>query len=143
MVSEKITNIIPVGNQVEAISFIEANSNKHSLYLSNEKFTRTIGAVELDFPAKLRLIEIDVEGTTLGIQDNALDNLITMYPNPFIDEVKLNKRVDEIIVFDSFGRVVVQEKLVDKLLLRNMNSGIYIVSLRIGDSKIIKKIIKS
>ncbi|MDP5028762.1 MAG: hypothetical protein NWQ14_11105 [Flavobacterium sp.] len=59
-VSPKITNIVPLGNQVEAIALFEITPTKHRLYISNEKFTFSSGPISITFPAKLWLIEINL-----------------------------------------------------------------------------------
>lgn len=65
IISEKITNIVPLGNQVEAIALFEITPTTHRLYISNEKFVISVGPLIFTFPAKLWLIEIDAETVTL------------------------------------------------------------------------------
>lgn len=141
-VSAKISGITPIGNQVEAVSFIETISDKHFLYISNEKFITPSGSIGIDFPAKLRMIEIDVTTTTLATEDIPLNNLITIFPNPFDSDLQFNRMVDEILVFDSFGRIVRQANYVNKVSLEKLNRGVYIASIKVDASQIVKKIIK-
>jgi hypothetical protein len=140
--SEKIRNIVPLGNQVEAIALFEITSTKHRLYISNEKFVFSSGPVTIPFPAKLWLIEIDADTVTLVNQEVTSDLSLYMYPNPFDEILKLSKRVDEIIIFDLSGRLVAKKQFVEELSLEYLNKGLYIAHLKIDNSNRIIKITK-
>ena len=141
-VSEKISNIVSLGNQVEAISLFEITANKHRLYISNEKYVITIGPITLPFPAKLWMIEIDTNTITLTAPNNVPDTALNLYPNPFHTLLNLSERVDEIIIYDVSGRKIVEQYFVDKLYLEGLNKGLYIAHIKINDSKLVRKIIK-
>ncbi len=142
-VSEKITNIAPLGNQIEAITLFEITPTKHRLYISNEKFTTFLGSIPIVFPAKLWIIEVDVETFTLGYLDNISQNeKIKVSPNPFYNTLNLSKKVDEAIVYDLSGKVITKQILTKKLSLQNLNKGIYILKTKTGNSVIIEKIFK-
>tara|TARA_R110000868_G_scaffold411434_1_gene703912 strand:- start:674 stop:1804 length:1131 start_codon:yes stop_codon:yes gene_type:complete len=136
IISEKMSNIVPFGNQVEAIAHFETTPNKHRLYISNEKFTFSPGSLTITFPAKLWFIEIDVE--TLPVQDHT----IHIFPNPFDKTFKLSQIVDEIVVFDLLGRIVTKQQNIKELSLENLNQGLYIAHLKINNSELIKLIMK-
>ena len=140
--SEKISNIVPIGNQVEAISLFEITPTEHRLYISNEKFTTTVGTVTITIPAKLWYIEIDADTVGLATQDIASELTLTVFPNPFDKFINLSKKVDEIIIFDLFGRIVAKQQYVKELSLENLSKGFYVAHLKIDNAMLIRKIIK-
>ncbi len=141
-ISEKIQNIVPVGNQVEGIALFEITPTKHRLYISNEKFVLSLGPITLPFPAKLWTIEIDNEDITLNVPTINSNLEFYIYPNPFESFLKLSKKVDEIIIYDMSGRIITRQYFVEELSLNNLQSGVYMAHIKIGDSKLIKKLIK-
>ena len=142
VISEKISNIVPLGNQVEAIALFEITPNQHRLYISNEKFIFSYEDITIIFPPKLWLIEIDAETVTLDVPDITSDLTLTIFPNPFDKTLKLSERVDEIIIFDLLGRILAKQQYVKKLSLENLNPGHYIAYIKINNSIIIKQLIK-
>ena len=142
VISEKISNIVPIGNQVEAIALFEITPNKHRLYISNEKFTFSYEDITIIFPPKLWLIEIDAETVTLDVPDITSDLTLNIFPNPFDKTLKLSERVDEIIIFDLLGRILSKQQYVKKLSLENLKPGHYIAHIKINNSILIKQLIK-
>jgi len=142
IISEKVSNIVPLGNQVEAIALFEITPNQHRLYISNEKFIFSYEDITIIFPPKLWLIEIDAETFTLDVLDITSDLTFTIFPNPFDKTLKLSERVDEIIIFDLLGRILAKQQYVKKLSLEILNSGHYIAHIKINNSIIIKQLIK-
>ena len=142
IISEKVSNIVPLGNQVEAIALFEITPNQHRLYISNEKFIFSYEDITIIFPPKLWLIEIDAETFTLDVLDITSDLTFTIFPNPFDKTLKLSERVDEIIIFDLLGRILAKQQYVKKLSLENLNPGHYIAHIKINNSIIIKQLIK-
>ncbi|EAZ95147.1 hypothetical protein FBBAL38_09169 [Flavobacteria bacterium BAL38] len=140
-VSQKISNIVSLGNQVEAIALFEITPTKHRLYISNEKYTFSSGPISITFPAKLWVIEINA-ATLLDIADNIVDNSIILYPNPFDESFKLSKIVDEIVVFDLFGRIITKQYFVDEISLENLSRGSYFAHIKINNTQLVKQIIK-
>jgi hypothetical protein len=140
-VSPKITNIVPLGNQVEAITLFEITPTKHRLYISNEKFTFSSGPISITFPAKLWVIEINA-ATLLDLADNIVDNSVILYPNPFDESFKLSKIVNEIVVFDLFGRINTKQYFVDEISFKNLNRGSNLAHIKINNTQLVKQIIK-
>lgn len=82
----------------------------------------------------------------LGVQELVKEN-VKIYPNPTTDfiYVKLNSKskIDEVEIYDLTGRLVLKTKLEsEKLDLRTLNSGIYMISFKNPDIKPIKIIKK-
>ena len=142
IISEKIVDIVPIGNQVEAIALFETTPTKHRLYISNEKYTAAVQSITIPFPAKLWLIEIDAETVTLDIKKNTANLTFNIFPNPFDKILKLNMVVDEIVIFDLFGKTKTKQKFVNELSLENLAPGLYITHIKINNSKIIRSILK-
>ena len=142
IISEKISNIVPIGNQVEAIALFEITPNKHRLYISNEKFIFSYEDITIIFPPKLWLIEIDAETITLDVLDITSDLTFTIFPNPLDKTLNLSERVDEIIIFDLLGSIVTKQQYVKKISIENLNPGHYIAHIKINNSILIKQLIK-
>lgn len=140
--SQKISNIVPIGNQVEAISLFEITPTKHRLYISNEKYIATNGQTSVTFPAKLWLMEINTESVTLETKVVTLDIILNIFPNPFDKTLKLSQKVDEITIFDVNGRIVAKQHSVQELSLENLNKGQYFAQIKVNNSLLTRKIIK-
>lgn len=142
IISEKISNIVPLGNQVEAIALFEITPNQHRLYISNEKFIFSYEDITIIFPPKLWLIEIDAETITLDVLDITSDLTFTIFPNPLNKTLNLSEKVDEIIIFDLLGSIVTKQQYVKKISIENLNPGHYIAHIKINNSILIKQLIK-
>jgi hypothetical protein len=140
-VSEKITTIVSLGNQVEAIALFEITPTKHRLYISNEKYTFSSGPISLTFPAKLWFVEINSD-TLLDVPNITIDNSVILYPNPFDTTLKTNKIVDEIAVYDLSGKMLVKQQNVAEIALENLKQGHYFVQIKIDNTLIVKQVIK-
>ncbi len=82
----------------------------------------------------------------VGIENEALFNDVTIYPNPFSNLVMIDNILDihKIEVIDINGKTVKSFKAQKELNLSELNSGIYVVRLRYNDNsvklfKVIKK----
>jgi hypothetical protein len=139
-VSPKITDIVPFGNQVEAIALFQTTPNQYKLYLSNEKFSTFVGPIPFSFPAKLWSIVIAAPVLQVPTNNEAL--VLTIFPNPVENLLKLSKRVDEIIIYDSSGRIIDKQCNVDEVSVENLNSGIFTAQIKVDNITIIRKIIR-
>lgn len=140
-VSEKITTIVSLGNQVEAIALFEITSTKHRLYISNEKYTFSSGPISITFPAKLWFVEINSD-TLLDVPNITIDNSVILYPNPFDTTLKTNKIVDEIAVYDLSGKMLAKQQNVAEIALENLKQGHYFVQIKIDNTLIVIQVIK-
>lgn len=139
-VSPKITNIVPLGNQVEAISLFEITPTKHRLFISNEKYTFTSGPISMTFPAKLWTIEVNAD-TFLSLEDIA-NNHFVLYPNPCETAINTSVIIDEITIYDNFGKMIFQDQNVNKISLENLVPGVYFAQIKLENQFYFKKIIK-
>lgn len=60
-ISDKIVDIVSLGYQVEGIALFDMTPTTDRLYLSNEKFSASLGPIKIKVPAKLLGIEIDAQ----------------------------------------------------------------------------------
>lgn len=81
-------------------------------------------------------------GKEISIDDNLL-----IFPNPFSDYIMIqstNSNLKEIKFYDINGRLI-YEKIIDtqnkKLSMENINSGVYILSIKTEEGSYVKKII--
>lgn len=90
------------------------------------------------------LINISGE-TTLSIRDNEAVQ-VNLYPNPVVDELRLEKPVTTIIknvkVIDLKGKILWSGKWVDAINFRDFSSGTYIVQFESENGIFSKKILK-
>ena len=140
-VSPKITNIVPLGNQVEAISLFEITSTKHRLYISNEKYTFTSGPISITFPAKLWFIELNAD-TFLSLDTIDSNNHFVLYPNPCETAINSSVIIDEVTIYDNFGKIIFQDKNVNSISLENLVAGVYFAQIKLENQFYFKKIIK-
>jgi hypothetical protein len=89
----KISNIVPLGNQIEAIALLEITPSKSSLvyFLKNE--TSLLMDHDIFLP-NYGSYEIDTETINLNVPDNTSDLAFT-FSKPFDKILKLSKRVDK------------------------------------------------
>ncbi|MCB4799419.1 T9SS type A sorting domain-containing protein [Neotamlana laminarinivorans] len=132
----RLDNFIPFGNQVEGICFIESNENTDTLYLSNEKLTYNV----FTFPSKLR--EIIIDNSTLAPKKNIEADSLNIYPNPFKNEIKLNKKADSIKIYNKIGQCILQQNKSDIIKTASLKSGLYFISIEQENKRFIKKMIK-
>ncbi|MEO8773887.1 MAG: T9SS C-terminal target domain-containing protein [Gelidibacter sp.] len=72
-ISDKKADIVSLGHQIEGIALFEITPTKHRLYLSNEKFSTSLGPIKIKVPAKLLLIEIDAQPVNPSDPDTTSD----------------------------------------------------------------------
>lgn len=128
--------------QVEAI----ATHNALDFYLTNERFTTTLGDVTIDLPALLRHLDLRDYMlpylTGLGytmIQPHAAGNF-HLYPNPATDRIHLDCPSDcygaEYTIFNVQGQKVMGGVLNDNTIMLNdhtVSAGIYLLVLQKKD----------
>lgn len=82
----------------------------------------------------------------LGVQELEKET-VKIYPNPTTDfvyvQLKSKTKIDEVEIYDASGRLVLKTKLEsDKLDLRVLNQGVYMITFKNPDLKPIKIIKK-
>jgi hypothetical protein len=82
--------------------------------------------------------DINVSIKTIDDSDN-----IKIYPNPTTGDLIIDaKKVKSIEVYNSIGSLVSNYKNTNKISIKNLPNGIYILSITIENNRTIKKIIK-
>lgn len=79
-----------------------------------------------------------------SIPDTTTGNTIIFYPNPSADTIHVNIDGDyNYQIFDSAGRLVRENKLINKQIsVRDLSSGVYIITLSNGTAVISRKIVR-
>lgn len=86
-----------------------------------------------------------------GVNDNVLDQLVGLFPNPTSGQVTLvnnsNLALEKATITDVNGRIIQQIDLTDSgdtttLSLDRLASGLYFVQINTGDSSTVKRIVK-
>ncbi|WP_323028087.1 hypothetical protein [Gelidibacter japonicus] len=72
-ISDKIVDIVSLGYQVEGIALCEMTPTTDRLYLSNEKFSASLGPIKIKVPAKLLGIEIDAQTLNSVVPNTTLN----------------------------------------------------------------------
>ncbi len=94
-------------------------------------------------------MNLDVD--TVGVNDNLLENALSMYPNPATDIVKLvnnsNITLEAAMVYDLNGKLVAEFDLEDMqtettLDISNFASGVFMVKIIGDDASTVKRLIK-
>lgn len=79
----------------------------------------------------------------LSTQDYISENKIVIYPNPFQNEILLNKEVSKINIYNLNGQLILTKSNVgNKVSVESLDSGIYMFEIFSDSGKEIKKLIK-
>lgn len=90
---------------------------------------------------------------TLGINDQDINNVISIYPSPAKDEItiKLGKNIvnssAEVLIYDLLGKlrserlVIVDNGTINNVALGNLTDGIYIVHVKVDNKNLMSRIV--
>ena len=83
----------------------------------------------------------------IGIEEELESQLLLLYPNPFTDFLIIpdvyQNNTCQLVIYDSTGKIVFQgEKLDERVNVSHLTSGLYIVHILDGDSRITQKLLK-
>tara|TARA_B100000963_G_scaffold359341_1_gene386431 strand:+ start:113 stop:1618 length:1506 start_codon:yes stop_codon:yes gene_type:complete len=148
---DDITYSIISGNEE---NFFNIN-NEGEIFVSNgntlsfESYKEFVLIVEVSdglLKENIQVVINIVELTPLSME-SYINKIIKIYPNPFSESfvIYTNKKIRDIIVYDTKGRIVLKKnKLLGKNIinLKRDNSGIYIFSFRLNDKRYNIKLIK-
>ena len=148
---DDITYSIISGNEE---NFFNIN-NEGEIFVSNgntlsfESYKEFVLIVEVSdglLKENIQVVINIVELTPLSME-SYINKTIKIYPNPFSESfvIYTNKKIRDIIVYDTKGRIVLKKnKLLGKNIinLKRDNSGIYIFSFRLNDKRYNIKLIK-
>ena len=148
---DDITYSIISGNEE---NFFNIN-NEGEIFVSNgntlsyESFKEFVLIVEVSdglLKENIQVVINIVELPPLSIE-SYVNKIIKIYPNPFSESfiIDTNKKIRDIIVYDTKGRVVLKKnKLLGKhnINFKRDNNGIYIFSFRLNDERYNIKLIK-
>jgi len=91
--------------------------------------------------------EIKLTGLShLGIDDNALENTIIIYPNPTTGKLKIESgalRIEKIEICDIFGKIVLSNSsFYQELDISYLSTGVYIMNIHTDKGIVHKKVVK-
>ena len=119
---------------------LETTATKLSETKSNETGSGCVNAM-------LALEEIEDYQDITGIEDNFTNN-VSIYPNPVKDRlyIETESEIEEVIVYDIFGRHQVTEtpshQEMISIDISNLNSGVYFVKINTTNGNIVKRFVK-
>ena len=90
-----------------------------------------------------------VPNTTTATQDVVKETVISLYPNPSSNTVKvrlgnssLENQVEHISIYNSVGSLIqTSDKFTPEIDIKNLPAGIYIITLSFSDSRVSKRLI--
>ncbi len=82
------------------------------------------------------------EDCSLGIDDYNAENL-SVFPNPTQDffQIETNMTIQEVIIYNSLGKTIVKCHSKERYDVSNLNKGIYFLSIRLNNKKVIHKLL--
>jgi hypothetical protein len=94
-------------------------------------------------------ITVDVGGT-LSVDDNNLNTIVNLYPNPADSYINItlpeSNTKASFIIYNMLGKIIYQSPILNsetKVNIAHLQSGIYLTQIKLGDKTIIKKLIKN
>jgi len=86
---------------------------------------------------------VKLESETLGTYNSLDDSEIIIYPNPTKANLYIsnNTTIKEVKIYDITGKCVINQKVIDKIDIRKLQPGIYLLKVIEGNLELIKKII--
>jgi len=84
--------------------------------------------------------------TNVGIENIDLSKLVTIYPNPFTNEIKIStdETIKQLEIFDVLGNKIQEEKWNNTSLnTKNIPSGIYLLRISLERGEVVKRIVKN
>jgi photosystem II stability/assembly factor-like uncharacterized protein len=86
--------------------------------------------------------------TNVGINENALTDLLSIYPNPFNDKIVLsnfsNEKIKQVSIYDNLGKLVLSEcSNIEYINTDGLNKGLYFMQIVFSNNTTVhKKLIK-
>ena len=142
IISGNEENFFNINNEGE---IFVSNGNTLS-YESYKEFVLIVEVSDGLLKENIQVVINIVELPPLSVE-SYFNKIIKIYPNPFSESfiIDTNKKIRDIIVYDTKGRVVLKKnKLLGKnnLNLKRDSNGIYIFSFRLNDERYNIKLIK-
>ena len=129
------------GTEGEIIDIVLDNTINEEVFIENVGFTVGLIAFDPDY----HLISRN-NNVVLGIGDHQISNQFELYPNPANSVIHINKpdevQIEKIQIFDVLGRLILEPKIQDQILIEQLSSGIHIVKIETNYGVIHKRIVK-
>lgn len=124
-----------------------------AVFLSFGSFSQTVDAQSLN-PVYMSTVNVEAAGGmpvlfvtpnsdgilistasvsgSVGIDDYLIEEKITVYPNPTTDFIRFGEYYDEVLIFDSVGKIVLSNLNVNQVDVSSLPKGTYIAKFRSG-----------
>ncbi len=124
---------------------VAINTGNNTLYTSKT-------TLEKDYNGAARIIgsKIDIGAYESAFGDGSLSNSnlikpqFQLYPNPSADYINLktSEKIDQIVLFDLSGAILPTKMVNNQIDIRHLNTGVYILTIKLGEKFYSEKIIK-
>ena len=107
----------------------------------NTEYCFTVAAVNGDVESDE---SAEACGKTLGESIVELSSAISVYPNPVNDKlyIETEMNIEEVVVYDVFGRQQVNMTTGQQVEVSNLNSGVYFIKVRTENGEVVKRFVK-
>lgn len=145
----KVTNVYDLDAQTWSMSI--NNTQQFTDYAFEFGGAIFLELAGLDFYSASSNNEMYIDDVTLaeGVlsTENFNENVFSVYPNPFSEVLNISSKVavDQVIIYDILGKVVLQEtpgSISPSINTSGLASGTYMVKVKIGNNSKIVKIVK-
>ena len=108
-----------------------------------------LGAIDFYAPSQFTTYYVDDIVTAFGVlsTENFTKNEFSVYPNPVKDvlNIETTTAVDQVVIYDLLGKIVLQENpstISPRINMSSLPSGAYLVKVKIGNSSKTVKVLK-
>lgn len=105
-----------------------------------EMSSSDVGSYGMNTPAYFAMDNLTVGNIASKAEE--ISNLVTIYPNPATDRlnIKVSSKYFTVSIFDNVGRIVKTSNK-NNIDIADLNAGMYVVSINVGDVNVIEKLI--
>ena len=122
-----------------------SSPNPPSLSLGTwvENTVVTVGSCGGDLSTSNATLLGNVQNTVLGIEENSLENIVSIYPNPVNHTLNIstNKHIEIIEIYDVTGKNILNKyDDFSRIDVSNLNGGLYFLKIKFKEKFMLKKI---
>jgi hypothetical protein len=111
-------------------------------------YSTDIGTFGINTPLFYSIDNVTVSDAYVGLPENELASLVSIYPNPFSGKLNIHTSLEKVVIglYDVTGKKINELSLADHESSADfsyLDRGVYFCEISAGDKKIIKKLIKN